>query len=68
MALFQVGPLDAKAKARKTVVRREKQQLAELTRPDEVQVRLIGPAPSALANSCLQCAPRALALTSKDPF
>jgi hypothetical protein len=36
--LPQVGPLDAKAKARKVTVRREKQALAELTRPDEVQV------------------------------
>ena len=36
--LPQVGPLDARAKARKAVVRREKQALAELTRPDELQV------------------------------
>lgn len=36
----QVGPLDARAKARKAVVRREKQALAELTRPEELQVPL----------------------------
>ena len=40
---LQVGPLDARAKARKVVVRREKQALAELTRPEELQVPLLHP-------------------------
>jgi hypothetical protein len=39
--LPQVGPLDAKAKARKVAQRREKQALAELTRPDQLEVTLL---------------------------
>lgn len=34
----KVGPLDAKVKLRKTPVRHAKQQLAEVVRPDEVNV------------------------------
>ncbi len=34
----QVGPLDAKVKLRKAPVRHAKQQLAEVVRPDEINV------------------------------